>query len=594
MTRDASPPPDPVLAELLEQHFASQGRSLSIAALVATVAAWLMYPSIAGRLLVLWVIAFYAVLFIRYRVVRAYASRAATQLELDARKRASVASHALGGSAWGALGAMTLVLSPGQPENVLIVFFIVTAFATFQAASPSRYGLAYYTWIGCALAPIIVVGARHEDARYHVLAVMGALYLASITFVGRRSQQVLVEWIVKRQENARLLADLVAQKEALAEANRAKTRFLAAASHDLRQPMQAIVLLVESLRERVQEPAPRRIVESINSSVVAMSALLNELLDISKFDAGTVKPRRSVFPMNTLLDRLRVSFGHTAAQKQLTLRIRPSKAVIDTDSVLLYRILVNLLNNALRYTRTGGVLVGCRRRREGLAIEVWDTGIGIPEDQYEAIFREFHQLANPQRDREQGLGLGLAIVERTARVLGLPLTLRSRVGRGSVFSLLVPYGDPAQIRDSEHTHLSPGLDGLRLLVIEDERQIRTAMTVLLEGWRCEVLAVASGPEADVALLARPLFSPDAILADYRLPGGEDGVALIGRLRQRYTGATGIVISGDIGPEMLMEAERAGCQVLHKPLRPARLRALLGSIKRRQPEPALAERARKAS
>ena len=268
--------------------------------------------------------------------------------------------------------------------------------------------------------------------------------------------------------------------------------------------------------------------------------------------------------------------------------------MIETDSVLLYRIMVNLLNNALRYTRDGGVLVGCRRRREGLDIEIWDTGIGIPDDQHEAIFREFHQLANPQRDREQGLGLGLAIVERTARLLALPLELRSREGRGSVFSLRVPYGDPAQIREAEQTHLAPGLDGLKLLVIEDERQIRTAMAVLLEGWHCEVSAVSSGPEADVALLASPLFTPDAILADYRLPGGESGVAVINRLRLRFPNATGVVISGDIAKKLLKEAEAAGCQILHKPVRPARLRTLLGSIRRKQSGPAPVEMARKAS
>ncbi len=594
MTREASPPSDPVLAELLEHHFAAHARPFGIAAVFATGAVVMMYPALPGRLLLLWIVTFYAMLYARREVLKRYSSRAMTQAELDVRKRVSVMTHAVGGATWGVLGAMALILSPGQPENVLIVFFIVTAFATFQAATPSRYGPAYYAWLAAALLPIICVGAMHSNPRYHMLALIGALYLGSVSFIGRRSQQVLVESIVKRQENARLLADLTAQKEALAEANRAKTRFLAAASHDLRQPMQAIVLLVESLRERVQEPAPRRIVESINSSVVAMSALLNELLDISKFDAGTVKPRPSVFPVSTLLDRLRVSFGHTAAEKHLGLRIRPCHAVIDTDSVLLYRILVNLLNNALRYTRTGGVLVGCRRRKDGLAIEVWDTGIGIPEDQHDAIFREFHQLANPQRDREQGLGLGLAIVERTARVLGLPLGLRSRVGRGSVFSLVVPYGDPAKIRENEQTHLSPGLDGLKLLVIEDERQIRAAMAVLLEGWHCEVIAATSGPEADVALLARPLFAPDAILADYRLPGGESGVAVIQRLRQRFPNATGIVISGDIGPDLLRDAEGAGCQILHKPVRPARLRTLLGSIRRKQSAPMAVEMARKAS
>ncbi|HEX4780406.1 MAG TPA: HAMP domain-containing sensor histidine kinase, partial [Usitatibacter sp.] len=281
------------------------------------------------------------------------------------RMRAAVLGHAAGGLAWGALGVMTLQLTPGNPGNVLTVFFIVAIFATFIAANPSRYEPAYYAWLLCATLPMIAVAGLHADETFHVLAALGALFLAGISIVGRHSNLVMIDSIAKRQENARLLADLLAQKEALAEANRAKTRFFAAASHDLRQPMQAMVLLVESLKERVQESAARRIVESIDSSVTAMSALMNELLDISRFDAGTVKVSKSVFPVARTLGRLRSNFAQAAAQKNLTLRVRACPAVIETDPILLYRVLVNLVNNALRYTREGGVLVAARRRRPG-------------------------------------------------------------------------------------------------------------------------------------------------------------------------------------------------------------------------------------
>jgi CheY-like chemotaxis protein len=222
------------------------------------------------------------------------------------------------------------------------------------------------------------------------------------------------------------------------------------------------------------------------------------------------------------------------------------------------------------------VLVGCRRRADGLWIEVWDSGIGIPDDKHEDVFREFHQLANSQRDREQGLGLGLAIVERSARLLGHPLKIASRVERGSVFRLRIPYGDPVRVRASERSRAADALDGCTVLVVEDEGEIRAAMTILLEGWNCRVVAASSGDEVD-GLLARLGGAPDVVLSDYRLPGSENGLQLIARVRARFPGTGAIVISGDIGPEVLRETQQAGHHLLHKPLRPARLRALLGSM-----------------
>lgn len=569
-------PPDAVLAELLEHHFAGYPFSMLSAMPFAALSAWLMRDSLPAGLLWGWFIGFSCACASRYAIAVAFSSPVDSDRELLLRREAAVLGHTLGGLSWGLLGTAAIMLAPDHPENVFVVFFIVMMFGTYQAANPSRYEPAYYAWLLSAMVPNVLAAALHSDPRYQAIAALGVVFLLVITVSGRRSNQLMMETIAKRQENVRLLADLFAQKEALAEANRGKTRFLAAASHDLRQPMQAVVLLVESLQERVHEPGVRRIVESIRTSVVAMSALLNELLDISRFDAGTVKPQRSAFPVAQVLDRVRSSFAYAAKQKNLTLRVRPSSAVIETDSILLYRILGNLLNNALRYTRKGGVVVGCRKRKDGLLIEVWDTGIGIPEDKFDDIFREFHQLANPQRDREQGLGLGLAIVERTGRLLGHPVQVRSRVGRGSVFSMVVPYGDPSQVRMSERTRAADSLDGLAVLVVEDENEIRGAMTVLLEGWGCRVAAAPSGAEVD-AVLMKASFEPHAILADYRLPGEETGIGVIGRLRMRFPDAAGIVITGDIAPEVLSAAEAARLHLLHKPLRPARLRSLLGAI-----------------
>ena len=576
MAREASRLQDPVLAEILGQHFADYRRSLVASMPFGVMSVWLIWGTLPAGLVVGWLVAYLATSGARLALSYAFDAPIADARDVRQRMQFAIAGHALGGLSWGVLGTAALVLAPDHHENALVIFFTVVVFASYQAADHARYEPAYNAWMLFALVPNVLAAALQQDPIYHVLGGMGALFLLIITITGRRSNRLMLDSIAKRLENARLLADLLVQKEALAEANRAKTRFLAAASHDLRQPMQAVVLLVESLQERVHETGVRRIVESIRTSVVAMSALLNELLDISRFDAGTVKPQRSAFPVMQVLDRVRSSYAYAANQKNLTLRVRRSSAVIDTDPILLYRILVNLLNNALRYTQKGGVVVGCRRRKDGLLIEVWDTGIGIPADKYDEIFREFHQLANPQRDREQGLGLGLAIVERTGRLLGHPIRVRSRVGRGSVFSMTIPYGDPAQVRASERSRTADALDGLAVLVVEDENEIRSAMTVLLEGWGCKVVVAASGAEVDAAL-AKSGLEPHAILADFRLPGEETGIGVIARLRTRFPDAAGVVITGDIAPEVLSAAEAARLHLMHKPLRPARLRSLLGAI-----------------
>src|SRR5258706_6130298 len=308
-----------------------------------------------------------------------------------------------------------------------------------------------------------------------------------------------------------------------------------------------------------------------------MSALLNEILDISKFDAGTVRPQRASFHVSDVLDRVRGSFTESAQRQGLVLRIRPCAAVVETDPILLNRIVANFVDNAVRYTARGGaVLVGCRRRANGILVEVWDNGVGIAPEQLREIFREFYQVENAQRDRDQGLGLGLAIVERTARLLDHPILVRSRPNRGSVFSVRVPHGDPAQVRAAERARAAEMLTGCCVLVVEDEREIRAAMSVLLEGWGCQVVAAGSAEEAET-LLAHGGAAPDAILADYRLGGAETGVQLLLRLAPRYPKAAPVLISGDIGPEVLKEAQMSRIPMLHKPLRPARLRAMLGSI-----------------
>ncbi len=524
-----------------------------------------------------WLAAFLALNAVRMTASSAYRQRPQSERELSVWSRFAVIANSLGGAAWGTLAATVILFGRDAPDEALLIFFILATFATFQAANPSRYPAAYYGWLACSMTPTLAAAALQPGEMYRMLALVGAFFVAAVSIIGRHSHRDLIQAIVKRQEGERLMEDLTRQKEMLDVAIRAKTHFLAAASHDLRQPMQAAVLLVESLQERVTEPETRRIVRSIRSSVRSMAALLNAILDISRFDAGTVKPERSHFRVNNVLDRLRTSFAQQAAERNLNLHVVRSSAVVESDQILLYRVLANIVSNALRYTERGRVLVGCRRRAGCLVIEVWDTGPGIPEDELGGIFREFYQLGNPARDRDQGLGLGLAIVDRTTKLLDHPLRVRSRVGHGSMFSVQVPLGSAEGIQTTDRSRRADwaSLEGCRVLVVDDETEIRAAMSILLEGWGCRVTAVGSAAEVR-DWLAGSSDVPDVVVSDYRLPGEQNGLNIIHMVRDSHPGTVGILVTGDIAPQVLRDAEASGFKLLHKPLRPARLRSLLGN------------------
>ena len=567
-----------VQSELLGVGFRAYPRNLINGVVFAALAGWFLRDTLPRAFIVIWLLALAALNLVRFSMSRSFLrSPPPPEAMLQWVRRAAV-GQGLSGLAWGVLGAAVIGLAPQALEMVLIIFFTISLFVTFNAAGPASYPLFFNAFLFSAMVPMLVLAGLQAGEAYRYLFLTGVLFMIAAALIGANTNRYIIESIRMRYENVELLHDLIEQKDELDQANRGKTHFLAAASHDLRQPMQAVVLLVESLQERVRGPEERRIAESIRASVVSMAALLNAILDVSRFDAGTVKPERANFPVGRVLDRLRTAFGAEAAERRLTLRVLPSSAIVESDPILLYRVLANIVTNALRYTPRGRVTIGCRRRPGAMEIQVWDTGIGIPEDHLKDVFREFYQVGNPQRDREQGLGLGLAIVERTARLLGHPINVRSRVGVGSMFSLAVPIGDASAVR--RPTLEGQGgwvpLLGCKVLVVEDERDIRAAMTTLLEGWGCHVIAAASGAEAH-ELLAASADVPDVVFADYRLPGGEDGIALLEALVRAHPSTSAILISGDIEPELLKRASDAGLTLLHKPVRPARLRALLGSV-----------------
>jgi signal transduction histidine kinase len=570
-----SPKSEHVERELLNIGFRAYPRGLANGFIFASLSVMLMWEHMPHGLLLAWLAGFCLLLGWRYALARAYLRKVQPVASFARWVRLAAVAYGGTGFMWGILCAGAIHFAFDEKIYMLWTAFLIVLFTVLQSQTTGNKPLVLRSFLLSAVTPILLVSILEPSPNYWLRLMAECAVIGIALLAGRAGNRNAAESIAVRYENLELLQELTRQKEALDRANEGKTRFLAAASHDLRQPMQAVVLLMESLQERVHEPGTRRIVENISSSVNAMASLLNELLDISRFDAGTVKPQLSSIPVEDVLQRLRTSFSEPAARKGLSLRVRPSHAVVRTDPVLLYRLLSNLVHNAVRYTHVGGVVVGCRARMDGLSIEVWDTGIGIPPSQIGEIFREFYQVDNPQRDRDQGLGLGLAIVERTARVLGHPLAVRSRPGKGTVFSLLVRYGDSAAVLATPIPRPNEVMSGCVVLLVEDSPEIRSAMTTLLEGWGCRVLAAGSAAEVDVLPLEG--LALHAIIADNNLPGGENGLALLRRLRGRIPGARAILMSGDIGPRLMREAEEAGVPLLHKPLRPARLRALMGSV-----------------
>jgi signal transduction histidine kinase len=366
-------------------------------------------------------------------------------------------------------------------------------------------------------------------------------------------------------------------------ANLAKSRFLAAASHDLRQPLHALGLFVAQLQSRLASPDRDRLLERINASVAAMNELFDALLDISKLDAGVLSPNLTQFSVAELLDRIETTFAGAALEKGLSLRVAPSSARVRSDFILLERILLNLVSNAVRYTAHGVVFVGCRRRKATLRIEVWDSGPGIAEQERGNIFGEFYQVASSNRDRRAGLGLGLAIVDRLCGLLAHPIELDSVVGKGSRFAVTVP------LVAANTQSLEPTLDAQAttlasssqlIVVIDDDPLALDGMDSLLRTWGYDVVAAASDCAA-LAALDPSGRTPDLVIADYRLAKGRTGIEAIEALRSSLgVSVRAFLISGDTSPDRLRQVRALGYHLMHKPVSPMALRATLAQLLKR--------------
>ena len=480
----------------------------------------------------------------------------------------------------------------GNASEKLILILTIYSFcmAGMQILSPQHN--TFYEFCALCLAPLIVRVALPGDSKSLLLAAY-LLVVFGITVMLARLYRKNNEGLMQIKVRAdQLLIQLRAEKAAADKArqeaevaNRAKTQFFAAASHDLRQPLHAMGLFAEALRQRSHDEEVTHLVASINGSVDALEGLFSELLDITKIDTGGVDVTPEHFNVGEIFRKLRLHFEPVAFEKGLSLRFRGAAHNIYADPVLVERIMRNLVSNAIRYTNDGSVLVSCRRRGGHLLLQVWDTGMGIREREQEHIFEEFYQVPysetlSPQQ--RKGLGLGLAIVKRLAGLIDAPLSLRSEMGRGTVFSLQLPAGKVPRARGPSDVAgkapLGITLDRKFIVVVEDEPAVRGGLEVLLKGWGAQVASFETVEASHAwAQSADPISSrPDLLIVDYRLEQGRTGVEAIQALRQRFGDQVpAIMVTGSTMTGHEAEAQEHDFHLLVKPVVPNKLRAMIG-------------------
>jgi signal transduction histidine kinase len=487
---------------------------------------------------------------------------------------------------WG-LGPPLFLRDNPSADTLLTGIFL--AAAALSAPLVAAWRSAIYVSLLPALAPLLITlalrpltGASPASANTLLLASLAAGFLLLLERLTMAQNDSLALLLAVRFRNEDLVQQLRSQVDVAARANQEKTRFLASAAHDLRQPLHALGMFCATLDQRLINTPERPLVRNMMNAIESLEESFGAMLDISRLDAGVVQKAPQNFPVRDVFRRLYQQFGGDAEARDLALRFRATRRIIRSDPLLLERILANLVQNALRYTRKGGVLVAARRNPRGVALEVWDTGLGIPDDKMEMIFREFYQIDNPERDRERGLGMGLAIVYRLCNLLDHPLELRSTVGKGSVFRIIVPLSDASAVEGTggEAETLPPRkLGTVTVLLIDDERVIREATRELLRPMQVDVITAGTVAEA-VELAKGSSATIDMILSDWRLRGQENGVDAIRAVRAVVGDATpAVLITGDTSTDLLKTAHENGLVVLHKPLQPRHLVRLVKHLRR---------------
>jgi signal transduction histidine kinase/CheY-like chemotaxis protein len=492
------------------------------------------------------------------------------------------------GATWGLSGWIFYTQGLGIQQTGLIV--VIYTFCIAVVPVLANQPRVFVVYVGLCFVPLIVRIATGRDAYSYQLA-GGLLIIVTLTTVLARNYRQALQRVIELKVRADDLLDQLRVEKQAAEdarreaeiANRAKTQFFTAASHDLRQPLHAMGLFAEALRQRTHEPEVANLVVSINASVDALEGLFSELLDITRIDSGGVEVHPQGFEMADILRKIRLHYEPTAFEKGLALKLRGGHRVVHGDPLLVERIVRNLVSNAIRYTNDGGVLVACRARGDKVWVQVWDSGLGIRAEEQAKVFEEFYQVPNTPAvspEQRKGLGLGLAIVKRLADLMGARIWLRSVHGRGTVFTLELPVG----VKPRPQAQTLPGkgpvgltLEGRTIVVVEDEPAVRAGLEVLLQGWGAAIVSFDSvaGASAWAAAADPAVVKPDLFIVDYRLEQGRNGVDAIIAMRARFgPQVPAIVVTGSTMTGHDKEAQEQDFHILLKPVVPNKLRAMI--------------------
>jgi len=480
-------------------------------------------------------------------------------------------------------GSAAILFFAAPPVEAALMTMVICGWCAAGIAVSGAVPHAFYALITFFLAPLAFSWALSANPDGMLVAGLLILFIFLLVTYARDGAELVANALrvgFENQELARRLrareAEAQAARERAEAANLSKSSFLAAASHDLRQPLHDLSLLLFTLQERTRDPEAAEILRKISSSADSLDSLFKGLLDLSRLDAGSIKPDLVAISLGPMLKRLDNELRPLAYAKGLGFECAASDAWITSDAQMLERVLRNLIDNAIKYTEHGGINIHAEEHGQRVRMTIRDTGIGIDPVNLERIFEEYYQVRNPARNRAQGIGLGLAIVKRMCDLLGHGIRVESQPGRGTAFELTLPRAAPVRAEDVEPESGAGSLEalgGLVVVVIEDDGEVQEAMRTLLAGWGCQPIICASSAEAQHQLDGANL-TPDAVLADYRLGGLENGMQAIAVLCARYGDVTAAIVTGEIDAGDLTVPEGMSVVVMQKPVAASEIRDCL--------------------
>jgi len=581
----AARPPEPIAparAEAIRTLFRQVPNQTRASAVVITYMVGTAWGFSSRPAIVAWGMVAAVTAAVRYAMSRAFVRTEPPDGELLGWARRYTALNVVIGLQW----ALSFVLFAHFEEPITVAFTMCCLYSIGAGSTSSHayYPISLYVLVVPLFATVLVKTVATLELEWALLGAASMLYCGFVIQVCRTQARTLDEGFRIRFENVALVEALTAEKaeaenarQRAEQASLAKSQFLAAASHDLRQPLYALSLFSSSLEDLKLDSAGRDVVRRIQDSIGVMETSFEGLLDLSKLEAGTVSPRLEPVDVDALFDRISQVFGPLALERGVELRLRSDGECVLSDPVLLEQVASNLVSNALRATAKGGVLLAARPRGDRLRFEVWDTGSGIAAADLGRIFDDYVQLTNPERDRRRGLGLGLAISRRSVALLGARIDVASRLGRGSRFGFSQPllgtdHALAPKAPTAELASLRRGDDPL--LVVEDDEDVRAALCDLLARWGFAFEAEATAQAGLNHLTSGRRFG--LVITDQRLPGGMTGLELLHAMRTQVPDPPpGIVVTGEVDSPLLSAAQQAGIVVLHKPVQAAKLRQLLG-------------------